>query len=117
MGNSKSKANVVGCITDNDCYKNPGFPKPEEVKNDVVTKPAENTTTCCAQSKVTKYDKNAAGYIADLSKKQNDFGATYEFPAVGFTVRECINAYPTILGEAFYKNGLTLDSIFANTGL
>ena len=66
MGNSKSKANVVGCITDNDCYKNPGFPKPEEVKNDVVTKPAENTTTCCAQSKVTKYDKNAAGYIADL---------------------------------------------------
>ena len=63
MGNGKSKADVVECMSDNDCYKHPDYPYPqEENKDGVVTKEAEVKTVCCAVFKTVKYDTGATNY-------------------------------------------------------
>ena len=52
----KGTENEVHCISDNDCYKTPGYPTATEISN-----------TCCAYTKVLAYDPTVQGYIQVLA--------------------------------------------------
>ena len=117
MGSNNSRPNVVQCETDNDCYKEPGWPAPAKFKPDgTLEKAAEKDSVCCMVTKVKAYDTTATMYNDNLTRNQQDVNATWTYPDIGYTERRCKNDYPKWISTNV-ANDLTLDSIYASTGV